>query len=200
MTTMMARHYGYRFAAMAGSAGPSTAGLMFHEDGTPNNEGGPLPVMQTRMELDAAPPGSDDTPEDVVVKNREYWRIVNECDGLPEIKIDGESNLAFYKGKKADYIFRDVKNRDHGQTFDDAELVWNYLFAGTRRKTDGSIEYMETPEERKGDAVSFAAASASACFLAARPSSPSLASITASAIAPAMSLIARIASSLPGIT
>ena len=158
MTTMMARHDGSRFAAMAGSAGPSTAGLMFHEDGTPNNEGGPLPVMQTRMELDAAPPGSDDTPEDVVVKNREYWRIVNECDGLPEIKIDGESNLAFYKGKKADYIFRDVKNRDHGQTFDDAELVWNYLFAGTRRKTDGSIEYMETPEERKGDAVSFAAA------------------------------------------
>ena len=34
----------------------------------------------------------------------------------------------------------------------------DYLFAGTRRKTDGSIEYMETPEERKGDAVSFAAA------------------------------------------
>lgn len=22
----------------------------------------------------------------------------------------------------------DVKNRDHGQTFDDAELVWDYLF------------------------------------------------------------------------
>ncbi len=157
MTTMMARHYGFHFAAMAGSAGPGTIGLMFHADDTPNNEGGPLPVMQTRMELDGAPPGSDDTPEEVVVKNREYWCMVNGCTCVPEIKIVGENNLAFYKGKKADYIFRDVKNRDHGQTFDDAEFVWDYLFSGTRRKSDGRIEYMESLEQRRGDNVSFAA-------------------------------------------
>ena len=36
--------------------------------------------------------------------------------------------MLFIKGKKADYIFRDVKNRDHGQTFDDAEICWDYLF------------------------------------------------------------------------
>ena len=35
MTAMMARHYGNRFAAMAGSAGPSTAGLLWGEDGKP---------------------------------------------------------------------------------------------------------------------------------------------------------------------
>ena len=27
----------------------------------------------------------------------------------------------------------DVKNRDHGQTFDDAEMVWDYLFSGVRK-------------------------------------------------------------------
>lgn len=113
-------------------------------------------MMQTRMELDGAPPGSDDTPEEVVVKNREYWCMVNGCTCVPEIKIEGENNLAFYKGKKADYIFRDVKNRDHGQTFDDAEFVWDYLFSGTRRKPDGRIESMEPLEQRRGDKVSFA--------------------------------------------
>ena len=157
MTTMMARHFGNKFAAMEGSAGPGTMGLMFREDGTPNNEAGPLPVLQTRMENDGTPPGSDDSPLDIVVGNREYWLRVNGCEELPVIKIDGENNYAFYKGQKADYIFRDVKNRDHGQTFDDAEVCWDYLFSGTRRKADGRIEYMDTLEKREGDTVNFAA-------------------------------------------
>lgn len=42
MTTMMARHFGNKFAAMEGSAGPGTMGLMFREDGTPNNDAGPF--------------------------------------------------------------------------------------------------------------------------------------------------------------
>ena len=156
MTTMMARHFGNKFAAMEGSAGPGTMGLMFREDGTPNNDAGPLPVLQTRMENDGTPPGSTDSPLDIVAGNRDYWLIVNQCKELPVIKLDGENNYAFYKGKKADYIFRDVKNRDHGQTFDDAEICWDYLFSGTRRKADGSIEYMETIEKREGDRINYA--------------------------------------------
>ena len=111
MTTMMARHFGNKFAAMEGSAGPGTMGLMFREDGTPNNDAGSLPVLQTRMENDGTPPGSTDSPLDIVAGNRDYWLIVNQCKELPVIKLDGENNYAFYKGKKADYIFRDVKNR-----------------------------------------------------------------------------------------
>ena len=158
MTAMMARHYGNHFAAMAGSAGPSTIGLLFDEQDNPVNAAGPLTVWQARMEYDQSPPGSTDTVEDVVAKNREYWLRINECDELPRLKIDGENNFAFYRGKKADYVFRDVKNRDHGQTFDEAELVWDYLFSGSKRKTDGTIEYMEPILQREGDPVCFAAA------------------------------------------
>lgn len=100
MTTMMARHFGNKFAAMEGSAGPGTMGLMFREDGTPNNDAGPLPVLQTRMENDGTPPGSTDSPLDIVAGNRDYWLIVNQCKELPVIKLDGENNYAFYKGKK----------------------------------------------------------------------------------------------------
>ena len=158
MTAMIARHCGMHFAAMAGSAGPSTIGLLFDENDQPVNAGGPVPVWQARMEFDQAPPGSEAGVEDVVAKNREYWLRINECKTLPQLKIDGENNFAFYKGEKADFVFRDVKNRDHGQTFDEAEFVWDYLFSGTRRKADRSIEYMEPNEAREGDKVVIAAA------------------------------------------
>lgn len=158
MTAMIARHCGMHFAGMAGSAGPSTIGLLFDKDDQPINAGGPVPVWQARMEFDQAPPASEEGVEDVVAKNREYWLRINECDTLPELKIDGENNFAFYKGKKADFVFRDVKNRDHGQTFDEAELVWDYFFSGTRRRADGSIEYMEPEIPREGDKVVIAAA------------------------------------------
>ncbi len=158
MTLVMARHFGNHFAAMAGSAGPSTRGLLFDENDNPKNNAGPLNTWQARMEFDQGPPGCEDTTEDIVAKNREYWLRVNECTDLPQIKIDGESNFAFYHGKKADYVFRDVKNRDHGQTFDEAELVWDYLFSGTKRKTDGTLLYMEPKLKREGDQISFAIA------------------------------------------
>lgn len=158
MTSMMARHFGNLFAAMAGSAGPSSIGLIFDENDNPINEGGSVNVWQSRMERDIAPIGSGFSVEEIVAKNREYWLRINECDELPQIKLDGENNFAFYTGKKADYVFRDVKNRDHGQTFDDAELVWDYLFSGVKRKIDGSIEYMKPDMERTGDDVSFAVA------------------------------------------
>jgi hypothetical protein len=158
MTAMIARYFGNQFAAMAGSAGPSTLGLLFDDNGNPINEGGPLTVWQSRMELDIAPFGSGVTTDELVAKNREYWLRINECNELPQIKLDGESNFAFYKGEKADYVFRDVKNRDHGQTFDDVELVWDYLFSGSKRKTDGTIEYRKPMIERTGDKVSLSVA------------------------------------------
>ncbi len=64
---------------------------------------------------------------------------MNGCTTLPLIRLEGEKNLAYYPGEKADYVFCDVKNRDHGQTLDDAEWVWDNLFAAARRMPDGSI-------------------------------------------------------------
>lgn len=156
MTAMMARHFGNYFAGMAGSAGCAAEGLLYDKDGHLINEGGPLAIWQTRVELDSNPPGSNLTYEDAVVKNREYWCQVNGCEEIPQIKLEGENNFAFYRGSRADYVFRDVKNRDHGQTFDDAELVWDYLFSGVRRNEDGIIEYIGSSDVRQGDKLSFA--------------------------------------------
>lgn len=156
MTAMMARHFGYVFAGMAGSAGCASEGLLFQDDGSLINEGGPVNIWQSRGEIDSTPPGSNLSYEEAVEVNREYWLQVNGCKELPQIKIDGENNFAFYKGEKADYVFRDVKNRDHGQTFDDAELVWDYLFSGSMRAEDGRILRENSLESRTKDAVSFA--------------------------------------------
>ena len=156
MADQVARHYGHLFAGVAGSGGPTSPGLLFTRQNEIVNRGGPLAVWQTRLEHDVTPPHFEGDTEYVVRRNREYWKRINGCSGLPEIRIVGEDNFAFYKGEKGDIVFRDVKNRDHGQTFDDAELVWDYLFSGTRRDENGNIVHEEPLEPRKGDAFAIA--------------------------------------------
>ena len=66
--------------------------------------------------------------------------------------------MAFYKGKKADYVYMDIKNRDHGQTLDEACVVWDYFFSGLRRKSDGTVVDEGPRIARKGDAFGIAVA------------------------------------------
>ena len=157
MTHMMSKFYAHKFAAMAGSAGPARKTLLFHPDGAPDHRTLPVDAWQTRMELDGPPPACTDDIEDVVAYNRQYWMQINHCDPIPKIKLFGENNFAFFTGREADYVFRDVKNRDHGQTFDDAELVWDYLFSGASRDENGIIRNGSTLLPRENDAVSLAA-------------------------------------------
>ncbi len=162
MTAQFARYHGDILAGMAGSAGPSEPALLFDESGNVINRGGPLDVWQTRCELDRFPPGFKHDTDFILKANRDYWKKINECSKMPEIKITGEDNFAFYKGKQGDLVFRDVKNRDHGQTQDDAELVWDYLFSGTRRGADGKIVHSDTIYQRAGDEYAIAIAQGSA--------------------------------------
>lgn len=157
MTHMVSKFYAHKFAAMAGSAGPARKTLLFNKDGTPDHRTLPVDAWQTRMELDGPPPACHDDYEDVVAYNRQYWMMINECDPMPKISLFGENNFAFFTGKKANYVFRDVKNRDHGQTFDDAELVWDYLFSGASRAADGTIVHGQTALPQENDRVSVAA-------------------------------------------
>lgn len=151
MTSQIVRYYGHLFAGKAGSGGPSSPGLLFDRNDEVINRGGPLAVWQTRLEHDITPPHFEGDTEYVVRRNREYWQRINGCRSLPELKVIGEDNFAFYKGEQADIVFRDVKNRDHGQTFDDAQLVWDYLFSGSRRTEDGRIVHEASISPRKGD-------------------------------------------------
>ena len=143
MTMMMAKHYAHLFAAMAGSAGLSRQAQLFQADGSVTHRSLPVAAWQTRMELDGPPAFSDETPEEAVVANRRYWLTVNGCQGLPLLRLEGEKNIAYYQGAQADYVFCDVKNRDHGQTLDEAEWIWDLLFSRAKRLPDGRVEMDE---------------------------------------------------------
>lgn len=158
MTGQFARFYGDILAGAAGSGGPTSPEVLFDEHGRVVNQAGPLAIWQTRLDLDAVPPHYGQPVEVVVPRNREYWAEVNGVKGLPQIALDGESNFAFYEGEHAPLVFRDVRNRDHGQTFDDAEIVWDYLFSGVRRDADGSIVVSEPLAPRTGDAFAISVA------------------------------------------
>ncbi len=158
MTGQFTRYFGDHLAGAAGSAGPTAPKLLMDEDGKRVNRAGAVPIWQTRMERDDVPPHYGAPVRDVVALNREYWLGVNGADRTPVISVRGLDNLAFFEGGDAPLVFRDVKNRDHGQTLDDAELVWSHLFSGTRRLSDGTVELTPPRRPRDGDAVSIAVA------------------------------------------
>lgn len=157
MTSQFARHYGNILAGAAGSGCATFLSLLYETDGRIKNKGGHLDIWQSRPELNDIPP---DKPEALNVNkyNRYYWMRINGCSPIPEISVVGEDNFAFYKGSKADVVYLDIKNRDHGQTFDDAALIWNYMFSGVRRKADGTIVHTDSHIPRKGDAFAIAVA------------------------------------------
>lgn len=158
MTSTFARRVGSMLAGASGSGGPVDPALLFGDDGEVINDAGPLPVWQSRLDLDEGPTLSEHDSAAIVRMNREYWLRVNGVDTLPAISVRGVDNFAFYRGTRADVVFRDVRNRDHGQTFDDAEIVWDYFFSGLRRASDGSILMGPTDLPREGDAFAIAVA------------------------------------------
>lgn len=133
MTGQFARNYGRILAGAAGSGGPCEPFNLYDESGKIKNKAGHMAIWQSRPEKNGLPPGKSYDEFYVNKWNRIYWMRINECDPVPQIKIIGEDNFAFYKGRKADLVYLDIKNRDHGQTLDEAFLYWDYLFSGIRR-------------------------------------------------------------------
>ncbi len=155
MTSLFARNFGEVLAGAAGSGCASFLSLLYDYEGRIKNKSGHLAIWQSRPELNDIPPEKEEALK-VNKYNRLYWMRINACDPIPEISIKGEDNMAFYKGKKADVVYLDIKNRDHGQSFNDAALVWDYLFSGVRREPDGSILNIGSVKNRKGDEFSIA--------------------------------------------
>ena len=156
MTMMFARVCGGLLAGIDSTAGPSPQAALFDPEGNVKGYQCPVPVYQSRGELDeivVAPVAGKEktTRQDVNAVNRAFWLKVNECDTLPRLSILDVNNFAFYTGKKANLVYRDVKHRAHGQTLDDAYWAWHTLFKGTRRNPDGSITCMDTDYSSRGD-------------------------------------------------
>ncbi|MDD6679178.1 MAG: hypothetical protein PUF71_07325 [Firmicutes bacterium] len=156
MTRMFAKYRGKVLAGAAGSGGPCKPELLFDKEGNILNYGGPMAIWQSRPEKNGLPPGGRYNEATINKYSRFYWMLINECDPIPQIRIEGEDNFAFYKGRKADMVYLDIKNRDHGQTLDEAFLYWDYLFSGVRKLPDGSLEMGESKLPRVGDAFAMA--------------------------------------------
>lgn len=152
MTAQFCRYYGDILAGAAGSGGPTQLDMLFTDDGSIKNVAGHLPVWQARPETNGTPPGRPYGEPMLNRFNRFYWMELNKCEPIPQISIIGENNFAFYKGEKGDVVYHDIKNRDHGQTLDEAFLYWDYFFSGLRRNKDGSITQSDTILPRTGDA------------------------------------------------
>lgn len=161
-TTQFEKYFGNILAGASG-AGGSILNLrqFFDRDWKPVNTAGPVPVWETKPELNGMPPWCEFDEPTTYKYSRLYWQEVNGCHETPQISIVGEDNMAFYKGERADLVYLDIKNRDHGNAFDEAVLVWDYFFSGLHRKKDGSIVDTGSRTDRKGDA--FAAAFAAGC-------------------------------------
>lgn len=148
MASMMARYYGNRFAGAAFTGALASPRVLYDDNGIVQNRGGSIPVFQTHMELDEQVPGDEKSADEMVIKNRQYWLKVNECEQVPCISIRQANNIAWYRGKQ-DYVYREVKGRDHGQTLDEAELVWDNLFDADKHTDTGNTM-------ADGDALSIA--------------------------------------------
>ena len=161
MTSMFARYRGQLLAGAAGSGGPTKPEKLFSPQGEILNLGGPMAIWQSRPEKNGLPPGGHYDEATVNKYSRFYWMKINECDPIPQIRIEGEDNFAFYRGKKADLVYLDIKNRDHGQTLDEAFLYWDYLFSGVHKEPDGRVVMGESIRPRTGDAFAMAFAAGS---------------------------------------
>lgn len=161
MTDLFTRSFGNVLAGAAGSGSAAFLSLLFTKEGKLKPPSAPLAIWQSRPELNDIPVHGD-LERRVHRYNRLYWMRINDCCLIPQISIQGENNFAFYQGKKAEVVYYDIKNRDHGQTFDDAALIWDYLFSGIRREEDGTLVCTEPVKARKGDAFAFAVTTGSA--------------------------------------
>ena len=155
MTMQFSRIHGDLLAGACNAAGPSPEQVVLTEDGEVKGFKCPVPVYQSRGELDNtainAGYSGNLTRWDVNSRNRQFWIKVNGCNPIPELAIRDFCNYAFYRGGKADLYYRDVKYRAHGQMLDDAENAWYQLFSGTRRLPDGTIERTAAIEENVAD-------------------------------------------------
>ena len=103
-----------------------------------------MAIWQSRPEKNGLPPGKSYDEFYVNKWNRIYWMRINECDPVPQIKIIGEDNFAFYKGRKADLVLSDMAPNLSGIASADAARV-EYLmelaldFAQAHLKPSGAL-------------------------------------------------------------
>lgn len=157
MTDQFARFYGDILAGAAGSGASPVNTELYDENGQICNWGGPVPMWISHPEKNGMDASLEAENADQKL-GRKYWMEVNGVHSAPQIRIVGEDNFAFFTGDKADLVYLDIKNRDHGQALDEAFYYWNYMFSGLHREPDGRLVKEKTVWEPVGDSFALALA------------------------------------------
>ena len=160
MTMQFALACGSVLAGIGEAAGPANADQFFDEDGNPLPYETHVPAFVSFVSNNNAMTPPEQRPASQMdwkeMKNLSFWRCVDKAKPLPKIKIDGIENYVFYDGELAPVAYRDVLGRGHGQTFDDADMLWSTFFSGLRREKDGTITRTlpkESDYDRRGVAI-----------------------------------------------
>ncbi|MBQ4088527.1 MAG: hypothetical protein IJC56_01420 [Clostridia bacterium] len=123
---------------------------------------GPVPMYQARGTNDSMSINPKYTRFEVNRLNRKFWMEQNGCEGvIPKLLVDSGECIAYWRGTKADFVYRDVFERGHGQTIDDAERAWQLLFSHTTVE-NGIIDAGEVPDFADKNAIAVCGGSAKA--------------------------------------
>jgi len=151
MTMQFALARGDLLAGISESAGPAPADEFFDENGNPLPYKTFVPAFVSFVSNNNMGVPADQRPADPLewkeMKNLAFWKAVNGACDTPKLKVDGIENYMYFCGEKAPVGYRDVLGRGHGQTFDDADMVWSTFFSGLKREADGSVSYTAPKEE-----------------------------------------------------
>lgn len=143
------------------TAGPTDPSRIY-KDGEPFGFTGPVPMYQARGTNDSMSINPEYSRFEVNALNRRYWMQQNGCEGvIPKLLVDSGECIAYWRGAKADLVYRDVFSRGHGQTIDDAERAWQLLFSHTSIE-NGVISAGEVPDFADKDAIALCAGSSKA--------------------------------------
>ncbi len=135
MTLAFSMRYPEVLAGAGYMSGPSAEEIL---DG--DRPSGALPIVQMRGELDVnwgLTPGTEDVFKnryEINDLNRKLWEDVNGIKGqIPSVSIRGKDNFLLYRGEKAPVIQWEIQGMGHREPVYGAQVLWDYLYAGTKR-------------------------------------------------------------------
>ena len=143
-------------AAAGYATGPTHADILGDDRPT-----GALPIIQMRGELDINWMLTPDTVDIFETRysmndlNREIWLDVNGArDCLPLFSIQGKDNFLYYPGRDAPIINWEIAGMGHREPVYGAQVFWDRLYSGCRRK-NGETAFTEPVSPVRGDDDTF---------------------------------------------
>lgn len=145
MSMQCGRALGNLLAGIGCCSGPTDPDLLYRPDGTLQYNTGALPVYQSRGVFDTIATNPRYSRAEINTQNRNFWRALNGCTVLPEIRTSAAEICVRYPGEAADLFYRNMVRHGHYQAVDDAWNCWELVFSRYRRDANGALQCTADP-------------------------------------------------------